>query len=111
MSTSKPCPKWASEAIANLKEMEIFLGHLPKTAGWRSEPLQEVFSRAIGQDMAQINDSHSELFFGRIVNGLAKEGFDAETIAEFINAVLNYPKGPRYCNKDEVASTLGVETF
>lgn len=100
------CPDWAITMIDQLRQIEIFLGHIPKAIEWQSELLKDINKKIFAEQHGSISEDHSELLFGRISRGLHKEGFSTEEIATYINARIGYKGGPKYCSPAEVLESL-----
>ena len=100
-----PCPGWAQDMIQQLLQLEVFLGNIPEVLKWKSESVEKLSESVFG-DGTQIKEEHTEMVFAKICQGLKKDGFEAEQIAEIINCRIGYKGGPKYCNAKEVLSTL-----
>lgn len=106
-ATSKTyCPEWASEQIHHLRQIEIFLGHIPSSEGWKSDHLSNLSKHQLASEYPGLSDDTSMMLFRRIVTKLRDEGFPASVISEFINARCGYTGGPKYCNEEEVNEAL-----
>lgn len=98
------CPSWAEEMIEQLKQIEIFLGHIPKSLAWESNHLNDVVKRTFLKEEAVFDEHKSELVFQRITKGLLKENYTKEQIADFINRRIGYKGGPKYCDPSDIDS-------
>lgn len=96
------CPPWAEEMIEQLRQIEIFLGHIPKSLAWESSHLDDVVKRAFHKSEAVFDEQKSELVFQRITKGLLKENYTKEQIAAFINRRIGYTGGPKYCDPNDI---------
>lgn len=101
---NQPLPKWAEDAIDQLRQVEIVLGHLPKGDSHLSTRLKQLMDKL--ESEAAITEETSEFLFRRIARGLHSAGLSAEEIADAINRVVNYPGGPKYCDSSEVSDAL-----
>lgn len=96
------CPKWAIETIEQLRQVEIYLGNIPKALAWESSHLADVMKRTFNKDEAVFSEEKADLIFRKIVKGLLQDGFTSHEIAEFVNSRIGYQGGPRYCNSQDV---------
>lgn len=103
---SDNCPEWASEKIDQLRQIEVFLGNIPKTADWKSNHCKDIMKRSFEKEVQVFDDAKAELVFKRIVKSLANEGFNIETIVGFFNTRIDYENGPVYCDASEVSEAL-----
>jgi hypothetical protein len=99
---SDNCPDWAASMIEQLRQVEIFLGNIPKGLAWESSHLDEVSKRSFAKDNATFDEGKADLVFRRIVKGLHGEGFTLELITEFVNRRIGYKGGPKYCDINDV---------
>lgn len=99
---SDRCPSWARTAIEQLRQVEVFLGNVPKSSAWQSEHVAKAQGRAYFPDNEVFDDDKADLIFERIVSNLKQEGFAFEQIATFVNEGIAYEGGPPYCNAAEV---------
>jgi hypothetical protein len=100
------CPPWAEEAIAQLQQMEIYLGNIPSHPLWQSQHLDAISKRSFERNEQVFNEEKTELLFKKIVQGLTQDGFAVAQIVEFINARISYKGAPPYCNTAEVATVV-----
>lgn len=100
------CPEWAETQIAQLREVEIYLGNIPKTAEWKSSHLNEIARRSLSSEHSSINEQTSELVFTKIVRSLHHDGFTSAQIESFINDRVSYQGGPKYCDRSEIEDAL-----
>jgi hypothetical protein len=100
------CPEWADEAIAQLKQIEIYLGNIPSHPLWQSHHLEAISKRAFSRDQQTFDEEKAEFVFKKIVRGLVHEGFSTRSVMEFINARIAYKNAPPYCNEAEVEEIL-----
>lgn len=100
------CPIWADELIVQLRQVEIYLGHIPKTLAWKSEHLSEVAERVFAKSDQIFDDHKSEWIYNKIVRRLNEELFSPEDITEFINSRIGYTGGPAYTSVTEVNAVL-----
>ncbi|MFK7826836.1 MAG: hypothetical protein AB8G05_22020 [Oligoflexales bacterium] len=103
---SDHCPEWAIKLIAQLREVEVYLGNIPRTLEWKSSHLSDIAKRSLSNDYSAINEQTSELVFNKIVKSLFQEGFDTAEIELFINNRISYGGGPRYCDRSEIELAL-----
>jgi hypothetical protein len=107
MSTVDQCPAWAHSLIVQLKELEIRLGNIPESLTWQTGDLDTLAARVQGEtDLLDTEHDMSETLFRKIVHQLAREDFEPEEIATFINSRVGYKGGPPYCNAAEVRAEL-----
>ncbi|NRA43932.1 MAG: hypothetical protein HRU09_03135 [Oligoflexales bacterium] len=100
------CPEWAAKMIAQLREVEVYLGNIPKALEWESSHLNDVAKRSLSKDHSAINEQTSELVFAKIVKSLHHEGFSSSEIEQFLNSRIAYKGGPKYCNSSEIEEVL-----
>lgn len=104
------CPAWADRLIRQLLALEVRLGNIRMAgpdAKWLSTELDDVLKRLDPEEHPEGSDAAtSESLFRKIARGLAAHGFDAEHIAEFVNARLTPGARLRYCNAAEVKEVL-----
>ena len=96
------CPDWAKEQIAQLREVEIYLGNIPKALEWKSSHLNDIAKRSLSKEYSSINEQTSELVFAKIVKSLRHEGFSTAEIEQFINRRISFEGGPKYCDSSEI---------
>lgn len=104
------CPDWADSKIMNLRQVEIFLGNIPKTANWKSDHLNKISGDEVRSNYPGLNDSTTDMLFSQISRQLSSEGFTPEQIAQFVNARICYEGGPTYCSADEVSDALSADS-
>jgi hypothetical protein len=100
------CPIWAKEMISQLRQVEIYLGNVPKTLSWKSEHLNEVTQKIFSEDAPIFDENKAHWIYKRIATGLSKENFSPEQIAQFFNRRIGYDGGPQYTNHQEVQEVL-----
>lgn len=100
------CPAWASEAIEQLRQIEIYLGNIPSQQAWQSQHLDHVSKRTFSKGEQIFDEEKAEFVFKKIVRGLHHDGFSTRKIVEFINARVGYQGGPPYCNEAEVEAVV-----
>ena len=104
--TDDRCPEWAAKQIAQLREVEVYLGNIPKALEWESSHLNDVAKRSLSKEHSAITERTSELVFSKIVKSLNHEGFSLDEIESFINTRISYKGGPKYCSRLEVEEAL-----
>ncbi len=104
--SSDSCPTWAAEMIMQLRQVEIYLGNIPKELAWKSEHINEVSGRVFTRNQQVFDDHKAELIYKRIVDGLIRDGFSCQEITNFINARIGYTGGPAYTSADEVQAIV-----
>ena len=105
-SPKKGCPPWAEEMIETLRNVEVFLGNLPKGAVWESSYVRDLAQKTFPYEPGQLSEEAVELLFTRIAKKMIEDGFSVQEIAGFINRRLRYEKSPPYCNEAEIVSCL-----
>lgn len=101
------CPEWADKLIHDLRDVEIFLGNLPKKKDWESNRLADFSKRVFASDAPVWDEAKAEKVFAMIVSRLHSEGFSDQEIADFINARIRYDGGPKFCDAAEVRDAIG----
>ena len=100
------CPVEVKEKIVQLRKIEEYLGHIPKSSTWKSEKLSGVSKQVFNPEELPLNDDLAELVFKKICKELNKKGFSSEEIALWINETLSFEGSPPYCNKLEVEESI-----
>ena len=106
MKHSDGCPAWAEEMIDQLRQVEVFLGNVPKALAWQSDHVNQVLSKTFLEESVLDNDK-ADLIFHRITRRLHAESYSQEAIVGFFNSRIGYKGGPKYCSTDEVEAVLG----
>ncbi|MBC62685.1 MAG: hypothetical protein CMP11_09565 [Zetaproteobacteria bacterium] len=104
--TTDSAPQWASTLIDQLKEIEIFLGNIPREKNWQSDYAKKVLNKILNEERPVLTDAHTQTVFNKIVKDLSHEGYGPDNIANFINSGISYEGGPPYCNEAEVREAL-----
>jgi hypothetical protein len=99
-------PQGIQQKIEELKTLETELGHLPPET-WAVNKLQKRVDPDFPFQAAQM-EQQTELLFGDICDDLSEIGLQPQQIADVVNATVNYPGGPKYCNVTEVRESLGL---
>ena len=101
------CPAWADIAIDQLRQVEVFLGHIPKTSDWGAEFLKNVNSRTFSPEGGVFDEDKAHLIFVKICKDLAaKENLSSAEITAILNERIGYAGGPAYCDVSEVQEAL-----
>jgi hypothetical protein len=100
------CPLWAQEMIDQLRQIEIYLGNIPKSLSWESAPLELIAKRSFHKDQATFTEEKAHLVFCKIVKRLVQEGASHKEIADWINARIGYKGGPKYCDDNDIMEAL-----
>ncbi|MFK7872551.1 MAG: hypothetical protein AB8C84_05190 [Oligoflexales bacterium] len=104
----KKCPEWAQQAIEQLRQIEVYLGHIPKASDWGADFIDKVNSRAFSPEDQVFDEDKAQLVFQKICVSLTQESAEwtPERIAEVINLRIGYSEGPKYCDASEVKDAL-----
>ncbi len=100
------CPVWAEEMIANLRNCEVLLGHIPRDSQWDSKYVKEVVQRTFPYESLPVSEQLVELLFKKITTQLLQEGFSYEKITNFFNERIRYENSPPYCSVEEVKESI-----
>ena len=106
-SKETKCPSWAEVIIDQLRQVEVFLGHIPKTSDWGAEFLKNVNARTFSPEGEVFDEDKAHMIFVKICKDLAeKEQLSAADIAIILNERIGYAGGPAYCDTSEVQEAL-----
>lgn len=100
------CPDWADSKIMNLRQVEIFLGNIPKTANWKSDHLNKISGEEVRSNYPGLSDATADMLFSQISRQLSSEGYSHDQIATFVNSRISYEGGPSYCSAKEVSEAI-----
>jgi len=106
-STPDHCPRWATELIIRIRDLEVQLGNIrpDNSEAWQVKHVTDVFSRLEDPDSSAVFADLVESLFVKVSRGLKDEGFASDEIATFINSRI--PSGKlSYCNRSEVEAAI-----
>mgnify|MGYP006285660201 CR=1 FL=1 len=101
------CPRWASDLIVRIRDLEVQLGNIrpDNSEAWQVQHVTDVFNRLEDPDSSAVFADLVESLFVKVARGLREEGFVSDQIATFINSRI--PSGKlSYCNRSEVEAAL-----
>jgi hypothetical protein len=101
------CPRWASDLIIRIRDLEVQLGNIrpDSSEAWQVNHVTDVFNRLEDPDSSAVFADLVESLFAKVTRGLKDEGFASDEIATFINSRI--PSGKlSYCNRSEVEAAF-----
>ena len=105
----KIIPKIVFDKLEELKNIEIVLGHIPP----ESWTIRELYKK-IEEKREELGSDHletqTEILFTEVCKILDNLKFNESEIANAVNSVVKYERGPKYCNETEVRNALGFNS-